>query len=210
MQEIEEYHNLLRPAQKIRVGRFAFTVDTTSAEAPSTVFSEIHRALVDLQKTTYPTLRFERTNPAYYRFTCRFSKTGAEVPPASPALFPSQGGGAAVAAAAAAASAASERGAREEADTLCAPSTNQSWFSGASRGAPAPPSPGGGGGGGTTPGVTANILPITAQPEDDVVFEVEVCKLWLLKLHGIRIKRKWGSVFLYKEIYSMLIERIHL
>ncbi|KAJ3125507.1 Serine/threonine-protein kinase par-1, partial [Nowakowskiella sp. JEL0407] len=41
-------------------------------------------------------------------------------------------------------------------------------------------------------------------PEDNVEFEVEVCKLWLLKLHGVRIKRLSGNPFIFKDVYNML------
>lgn len=40
--------------------------------------------------------------------------------------------------------------------------------------------------------------------DDPLIFEVEVCKVWLLKLHGLRIKRIAGSPLLFKELYSFL------
>ena len=42
----------------------------------------------------------------------------------------------------------------------------------------------------------------------DVKFEVEVCKVWLLKLHALRLKRISGDPFLYEELYSELISLI--
>ena len=40
--------------------------------------------------------------------------------------------------------------------------------------------------------------------DDPVIFEVEVCKVWLLKIHGLRIKRIAGSPLLFKELYVFL------
>jgi len=39
----------------------------------------------------------------------------------------------------------------------------------------------------------------------DIKFEVEVCKVWLLKLYALRLKRISGNPFLYEELYSELI-----
>lgn len=39
----------------------------------------------------------------------------------------------------------------------------------------------------------------------EVKFEVEVCKVWLLKLYALRLKRISGDPFLYEELYSELI-----
>jgi len=38
-----------------------------------------------------------------------------------------------------------------------------------------------------------------------VKFEVEVCKVWLLKLYALRLKRISGSPFLYEELYNELM-----
>ncbi|KAJ3194753.1 MAP microtubule affinity-regulating kinase 1 [Irineochytrium annulatum] len=46
--------------------------------------------------------------------------------------------------------------------------------------------------------------------ENNVEFEVEVCKIWLLKLHGIRIKRLTGSAFVFKDIYSSVVDALNL
>ncbi|KAJ3341274.1 MAP microtubule affinity-regulating kinase 1 [Gonapodya sp. JEL0774] len=44
----------------------------------------------------------------------------------------------------------------------------------------------------------------------EVAFEIEVAKVWLLKLHGVRIKRLMGEPLLFKEIYSNIIAELHL
>ncbi|KAJ1564958.1 Serine/threonine-protein kinase par-1 [Nowakowskiella sp. JEL0078] len=41
--------------------------------------------------------------------------------------------------------------------------------------------------------------------EDRIEFEVEVCKLWLMKVHGVRIKRISGNPFIYKDVYSTFV-----
>ena len=41
-----------------------------------------------------------------------------------------------------------------------------------------------------------------------VKFEVELCKVWLLKMHGLRMSRSGGSVFLYKEFYSTFAKKL--
>jgi len=38
-----------------------------------------------------------------------------------------------------------------------------------------------------------------------VKFEVEVCKIWLLKIYALRFKRITGSPFLYEELYNELL-----
>jgi hypothetical protein len=40
--------------------------------------------------------------------------------------------------------------------------------------------------------------------DDPLIFEVEVCKVWLLKIHGLRLKRIAGSPLLFKELYAFL------
>ncbi|KAJ3215709.1 MAP microtubule affinity-regulating kinase 1 [Dinochytrium kinnereticum] len=46
--------------------------------------------------------------------------------------------------------------------------------------------------------------------ENDVEFEVEVCKIWLLKVHGIRIKRLSGSAFVFRDIYASIVDELNL
>jgi len=38
-----------------------------------------------------------------------------------------------------------------------------------------------------------------------VKFEVEVCKIWLLKIYALRFKRITGSPFIYEELYNELL-----
>ncbi|KAJ3021187.1 Serine/threonine-protein kinase par-1 [Thoreauomyces humboldtii] len=49
-----------------------------------------------------------------------------------------------------------------------------------------------------------------ANAEENVEFEVEVCKVWLLKIHGLRIKRLSGNPFLFKELYTDLTGSMEL
>ncbi|KAJ3191311.1 Map microtubule affinity-regulating kinase [Irineochytrium annulatum] len=46
--------------------------------------------------------------------------------------------------------------------------------------------------------------------DNDVDFEVEVCKIWLLKLHGVRIKRISGSALVFKDIYSNICDSLNI
>ncbi|KAK6099739.1 hypothetical protein MT418_001128 [Batrachochytrium dendrobatidis] len=46
-------------------------------------------------------------------------------------------------------------------------------------------------------------------PDMTLDFEVEICKVWLLNLHGMRMKRIAGNVFLFKEFYTQLINEVH-
>ena len=38
----------------------------------------------------------------------------------------------------------------------------------------------------------------SSKPE--LIFEVEVCKVWLLNLHGVKIKRVLGPALKFKEV----------
>ena len=46
------------------------------------------------------------------------------------------------------------------------------------------------------------------QKETILKFDIEVCKVWLLKMHGIRMKRLQGDIFDYKQLHTDLIERL--
>lgn len=47
-------------------------------------------------------------------------------------------------------------------------------------------------------------------PNEEVEFEIEVCKIWMLKLHGIRIKRLSGNPFAFKKIYGEFVGALSL
>jgi hypothetical protein len=43
-----------------------------------------------------------------------------------------------------------------------------------------------------------------------LVFELEVCKVWLLRLNGLRFKRLAGDPLLFKELYKDFVSRLNL
>ncbi|KAI9343230.1 hypothetical protein BDR26DRAFT_801460 [Obelidium mucronatum] len=45
---------------------------------------------------------------------------------------------------------------------------------------------------------------------DEVEFDVEVCKVWLLNLHGVRIKKQGGSAIKFKDAYSMIVDMLEI
>ncbi|KAJ3321715.1 MAP microtubule affinity-regulating kinase 1 [Blyttiomyces sp. JEL0837] len=120
--EIEDWHKLHRPPKEIRSVRFAFNPRLTSQQAPSTVFQEVHRVLVILQKQFDQRLVFSRPDD-HYLLLCKLK---------------------------------------------------------------------------------------TENQDDDVEFEVEVCKIWLLKLHGVRIKRLGGNAFVFKDIYTFFCDLLNI
>nr|KAJ3417848.1 Serine/threonine-protein kinase par-1 [Polyrhizophydium stewartii] len=123
MREIEEWHLTHKPPKEVRAMRFSFNRATTSSVLdPSTMFQDVHRALLTVRRCYSNNLRFSRT-PDYYMFQCEFRD------------------------------------------------------------------------------------PSNADMTLD--FEVEICKVWLLKMHGARIKRTGGSVFLFKDIYWQLVNELH-
>ncbi|KAI8607467.1 hypothetical protein BC830DRAFT_1053524, partial [Chytriomyces sp. MP71] len=45
---------------------------------------------------------------------------------------------------------------------------------------------------------------------EEVDFDVEVCKVWLLQLHGVRIKKQGGSALKFKEAYSIIVDMMNI
>ncbi|KAI9208699.1 uncharacterized protein BJ171DRAFT_489715 [Polychytrium aggregatum] len=43
-----------------------------------------------------------------------------------------------------------------------------------------------------------------------VKFEIEICKVWLLKVHGVRLKRLSGSALIFKELHSEFVGMLEL
>lgn len=43
-----------------------------------------------------------------------------------------------------------------------------------------------------------------------VEIELEIVKLWLLSAHGIQLRRKAGSTWLYKQLYSSIVNALSL
>ncbi|KAI8926581.1 hypothetical protein BC831DRAFT_455857 [Entophlyctis helioformis] len=52
-------------------------------------------------------------------------------------------------------------------------------------------------------------MPDAETPDVPLEFEVEICKVWLLKVHGLRMKRISGNVFAFKDIYSQFVADLH-
>lgn len=46
--------------------------------------------------------------------------------------------------------------------------------------------------------------------QEPVSFEIELCKIWLLKVHGVRIKRLGGDPFIYKDLHNNFIAELDL
>lgn len=46
--------------------------------------------------------------------------------------------------------------------------------------------------------------------EDPIHFEVEVCKVWMLKMHGLRFKRIAGDPFAYKRLYEEIVGNLEM
>ncbi|KND04169.1 CAMK/CAMKL protein kinase [Spizellomyces punctatus DAOM BR117] len=120
--EIEDWHLLHRPPKTIRTVRFAFHSATTSTQAPSAIFQEVHRVLLLIRRHHDERLTFTRVED-FYMLNCKLTEPN---------------------------------------------------------------------------------------PDDNVEFEIEVCKVWLLKMHGVRIKRLSGNPFIFKEIYSNFVAMLQL
>ncbi len=50
----------------------------------------------------------------------------------------------------------------------------------------------------------------TPNAEDSVSFDIEVCKVWLLKLYGVKVKRISGDPLLFKDLYAQVIDLLRL
>jgi len=58
--------------------------------------------------------------------------------------------------------------------------------------------------------VTCTYLPKGTKPQHTIIFEVEICKVWLLKLIGVRMKRLSGNALEYKTIYERVVRSLNL
>jgi hypothetical protein len=43
-----------------------------------------------------------------------------------------------------------------------------------------------------------------------VEIEIEIVRVWLLNTHGIQLRRKSGSTWLYKQLYSSIVNALIL
>ncbi|KAJ3374207.1 Protein kinase [Allomyces arbusculus] len=177
---IAEFHQMHRPAKSIRSMRFSLTNTNTSSQPPSTIFQELHRGLLLLQRQ-FPTLKFMR-DADLYLFTGRL----APVPRPADSTPSVEAG---------------TTSSPTNALGLAMPSgvlaeNNQSVAS-----QPQPQSP---------PVPAASTTAAGAQAANEVVFEAEVCKVWLLRMHGVRIKRISGDPLLFKDLYKELVSKLEL
>ena len=46
--------------------------------------------------------------------------------------------------------------------------------------------------------------------EESVQIEIEVLKMWLLSIYGVRVRRTAGSTWLFKQLYSSLVKAIRI
>ncbi|KAI9190458.1 hypothetical protein H9P43_001892 [Blastocladiella emersonii ATCC 22665] len=190
---IAEFHMLHRPPRTIRSIRFSLTSTNTSSMPPSAVFQELHRGLLLLQ-AQFPGLSFSR-DPEFYLFHCRVPAQSAAATTSSfvgPAAPTSPGAAAAVV------------------NTLSGSvmpegpaNASSSTGHGASTGHH-------GDGLSPLPSTTANSTTATTARAADVVFEAEVCKVWLLHLHGVRVKRISGDPLVFKDLYKDLVSKLIL
>jgi hypothetical protein len=54
------------------------------------------------------------------------------------------------------------------------------------------------------------ICRLASNKGEALIFEIEVCKVWLLKLHGVRMKRIAGDPILFKELYRMFEDSLKI
>jgi len=57
---------------------------------------------------------------------------------------------------------------------------------------------------------SCKFAPDPRNPKNIIVFEAEVCKVWLLKLNGVRMKRLSGNALEYKTIYEKVVRLLNL
>ncbi|KAJ3363263.1 Protein kinase [Allomyces javanicus] len=176
---IAEFHQMHRPAKSIRSMRFSLTNTNTSSQPPSTIFQELHRGLLLLQRQ-FPTLRFTR-DADLYLFTGRL----APVPRPADSTPSVEAG-----------TSSSPTNALGLAMPSGALDHNQSVASQPQPQSQSPPVPA--------------AAPTPSQAANEVVFEAEVCKVWLLRMHGVRIKRISGDPLLFKDLYKELVSKLEL
>lgn len=46
--------------------------------------------------------------------------------------------------------------------------------------------------------------------EESVNFEIEVCKVWLMKMHGVKIKRLGGNALMFKGVYEEISSELRI
>ncbi|KAL7747270.1 hypothetical protein RI367_007324 [Sorochytrium milnesiophthora] len=187
-QAISEFHAIHRPAKTIRSLRFSFTMATTSVKPASAIFQDLHRVLILLQHQ-FQTLKFTRDRDLYL-FTCTIgpqptarpteSASGICSPPASP-------GGDAVRAVSPTLPMVADLPETAATDTDTA-----------------------GAGGGASPALDDSANSKATTGPVPLVFEAEVCKVWLLRMHGVRVKRISGDTLAFKDIYHDLVSKLEI
>ncbi|KAI8899923.1 kinase-like domain-containing protein [Globomyces pollinis-pini] len=45
--------------------------------------------------------------------------------------------------------------------------------------------------------------------KEQLMFDIELCKVWLLSIHGIKVTRLQGSGFEFKEVYDRLVKKLN-
>ncbi|KAJ3200064.1 CBL-interacting serine/threonine-protein kinase 8, partial [Clydaea vesicula] len=51
---------------------------------------------------------------------------------------------------------------------------------------------------------------LSSKEKKDLIFEIEICKVWLLKIHGLRFKKLKGDAFMYKSLYQNIVENLQI
>ncbi|KAI9219990.1 kinase-like domain-containing protein [Blastocladiella britannica] len=204
-QAIADFHTLHRPPKSIRSMRFALTTTNTSSMPPSAVFQELHRALLAVTSASFPGLTFAR-DPEFYVFQCRVPLKGSSFHAAAP-LSPS--------------GLTMEAGASSAPDTSGRTTTSTSTVDAAAGAGPGQSHGQMAGSGSVHPAAgphnpVVSLAAMRACVSADkgaaevITFEAEVCKVWLLNLHGVRIKRISGDPLAFKEVYKTLTDVLSL